>query len=42
MLKLRELGDCAFGVVLLAVTFALGYGFMGMLFEQAALASALH
>lgn len=38
--QLRDLGDCAFGLVLVAVTFAIGYGAMGMIFEQAAVASA--
>ncbi len=41
MNKLRDLGDCAFGLILIAVTFAIGYGFMGMIFEQAAVAAAL-
>lgn len=41
MNRLRDAGDCAFGLLLIAVTFAVGYGAMGMIFEQAALASAL-
>lgn len=41
MNKLRDVGDCAFGLLLIAVTFAVGYGFMGMLFQQASVAAVL-
>ncbi len=41
MNKMRDAGDCMVGLLLIAVTFAIGYGAMGMVFEQAAVASAL-
>ena len=36
-----DAGDCIFGLILIAVTFALGYGAMGVLFAHAAIASGL-
>jgi len=41
MNKLRNTGDCLFGLLLVGVTFAVGYGAMSMVFEQAAMASVL-
>lgn len=41
MNKLRDAGDCLFGLLLIAVTFALGYGVMSTIFQQAYMVAAL-
>lgn len=40
MNKHRDAGDCALGLLLVAVSVALGYGAMSMIFSQATIATA--
>jgi hypothetical protein len=42
MKRLREAGDCAFGLILIGITFALGYGLMATVFNQTVLAASLN